>query len=45
MLDTKNDIHKLYKADYEDMIADFKEQIKKEEARLASTRPTQEDDY
>ena len=45
MLDTKNDIHKLYKADYEDMIADFKEQIKKEEARLASTRPTQEEDY
>ena len=45
ILDTKNDIHKLYKADYDEMIADFKEQIKEQEARLASTRPTQEGDY
>ena len=34
MLATKNQVHKLYKADYEDMIADFREQIKQQKERL-----------
>ena len=34
MLATKNQVHKLYKADYEDMIADFREQIKHQKERL-----------
>ena len=34
MLTTKNDIHKLYKADYDEMIDDFKKQIKIEEKRI-----------
>lgn len=45
MLDTKNDIHKLYKADYDEMIADFERQIKEHEARLTLLEPTQEDEY
>lgn len=34
MIATKNQVHKLYKADYEDMIKDFRAQIKEQEKRL-----------
>lgn len=37
MLARKNEVHKLYKADYEEMIADFNEQIKHHEERLKCT--------
>lgn len=37
MLATKSDVHKLYKADYDDMIAEFKRQIKQHEERLKCT--------
>jgi len=38
MLDTRRDIHKLYAADYREMIADWSEQIKGHERRLGERR-------
>ena len=37
MLATKNDVHKLYKADYADMIEEFNRQIKEHQERLKCT--------
>ena len=37
MLATKNDVHKLYKADYDDMIEEFNRQIKEHQERLKCT--------
>jgi hypothetical protein len=34
MLSTKSEVHKLYAADYREMIADWSEQIKAHERRL-----------
>lgn len=34
MIATKNQVHKLYKADYDDMIKEFRAQIKEQEKRL-----------
>ena len=38
MLATKNEVHKLYAADYREMIADWSEQIKGHERRLGERR-------
>jgi len=37
MLATKNAVHKLYKADYDDMIEEFNRQIKEHQERLKCT--------